>query len=82
MHLTRCDLVCFAGPRFKSATSGFTKKLFCLLQFDLVRKIALLLGCEQSLPRKKPKSFVRPSSFLCAPTFLSAPRFAFCPCPP
>ena len=29
-HLTRCDLVCFADPRFKSATSGFTKKLFCL----------------------------------------------------
>ena len=56
--LIRCDLVCFAGPRFKSATSGFTKKLFCLPQFDLVRKIALLLGCEQSLPRKKPKSFV------------------------
>ena len=45
-------MVCFAGPRFKSATSGFTKKLFCLLQFDLVRKIALLLGCEQSLPAK------------------------------
>lgn len=80
--LTRCDLICFAGPHLKSATSGFTKKLFCLPQFDLVRKIALLLGCEQSLPRKKPKSFVRPSSFLCAPTFLSAPRFAFCPCPP
>ena len=57
-HLTRCDLVCFADPRSKSTASGFTKKLFCLLQFDLVRKIALQLGREQSLPRKKPKSFV------------------------